>query len=61
MYEINESEIYEMQKIETARIIKALRKRGWNDTEICDFILEIETGEQNDEPVSDTSSSIAET
>ena len=61
MYEINESETYEMQKIETARIIKALRKRGWNDTKICDFILEIETGEQNNGSASDTDPLSAET
>ncbi len=39
-----------MNMSESARIIVGLRSKGWNDTEIADFILWIETGEEQYRP-----------
>ncbi len=39
-----------MNMTETARLILGLREKGWNDTEIADFILYIETGEEKYKP-----------
>lgn len=36
----------EMNNRENARLILALRERGWTDTEINDLVLYMETGEQ---------------
>ena len=35
---------------ESSRLILGLRSKGWNDTEIADFILWIETGEEQYKP-----------
>lgn len=35
---------------EASRLILGLRAKGWNDTEIADFILWIETGEEQYKP-----------
>lgn len=35
-----------MNMSESARIILGLRARGWTDTEIADFILWVETGDE---------------
>ncbi len=35
---------------ESARIILGLRSKGWTDTEITDFILWVETGEEQYKP-----------
>jgi hypothetical protein len=35
---------------ESARLILGLRAKGWNDTEIADFILWIETGDDQYRP-----------
>ena len=35
---------------ETAGLILGLRDKGWTDTEIVDFILWIETGEEKYKP-----------
>ena len=35
---------------ESARLILGLRAKGWTDTEIADFILWIETGEERYRP-----------
>lgn len=35
---------------ETSRFILALRSKGWSDTEIADFILWVETGEEQYRP-----------
>lgn len=39
-----------MNLSESARLILGLRSKGWNDTEIADFILWIETGEEQYRP-----------
>ena len=36
----------DMGNKENARLILALRERGWNDTEINDLVLYMETGEE---------------
>ena len=36
---------------ETARIILGLRSAGWDEKEINDFILYIETGEEHYKPI----------
>ena len=36
----------DMNNKENARLILALRARGWTDTEINDLVLYLETGEQ---------------
>lgn len=36
----------EMNNRENARLIIALRARGWTDTEINDLVLYMETGEE---------------
>ena len=36
----------EMNNRENARLILALRARGWSDTEINDLVLYMETGEE---------------
>ena len=35
---------------ESSRLIPGLRSKGWDDTEIADFILWIETGEEQYRP-----------
>jgi len=35
---------------ESSRLILGLRSKGWTDTEIADFILWIETGEDQYKP-----------
>ena len=42
-----------MNMSESARIIVGLRAKGWTDTEIADFILWIETGEEQYRPEKD--------
>ena len=37
---------------ESSRLILGLRSRGWTDTEIIDFILYIETGDDKYKPKS---------
>ena len=39
-----------MNMTESARIIIGLRTKGWSDTEIADFILWVETGEDQYKP-----------
>ncbi len=39
-----------MTMAENARLILGLRSKGWTDTEITDFILWIETGEDRYQP-----------
>ncbi len=39
-----------MNMSESARIIVGLRSKGWNDTDITNFILWIETGEEQYRP-----------
>ena len=39
-----------MNMTEASRLILGLRAKGWNDTEIADFILWIETGEEQYKP-----------
>lgn len=39
-----------MNMSESARMILGLRAKGWSDTEIADFILWIETGEEQYKP-----------
>jgi hypothetical protein len=39
-----------MNMQETTRIILGLRSAGWSDTDINDFILFIETGEERYKP-----------
>lgn len=34
----------------TSRLILSLRARGWSDTEIADFILWVQTGEERYRP-----------
>lgn len=36
----------DMQMSENARLIIALREKGWSDTEINDLVLFIETGKE---------------
>ncbi len=36
----------EVNNKENARLILALRERGWTDTEINDLVLYLETGEE---------------
>lgn len=38
----------ELRKDELVNIIKALRKKGWSDTEILNHLLEIEGEEVNE-------------
>ncbi len=38
---------------ESSRLILGLRSKGWSDTEIADFILWIETGEEQYRPKED--------
>lgn len=40
----------EVNMTEASRLILGLRAKGWNDTEIADFILWIETGEEQYKP-----------
>lgn len=42
-----------MNMSESSRLIIGLRSKGWNDTEIADFILWIETGEEQYRPKSE--------
>lgn len=39
-----------MNMAESSRLILGLRDRGWTDTEITDFILWIETGDDRYRP-----------
>ena len=39
-----------MNMSESSRLIIGLRGKGWTDTEIADFILWIETGEEQYRP-----------
>lgn len=39
-----------MNTAERSRMILGLRSRGWSDTKIEDFILWVETGEQQHKP-----------
>lgn len=39
-----------MNMSESSRLIIGLRSKGWTDTEIADFILWIETGEEKYKP-----------
>lgn len=39
---------------ESSRLILGLRERGWTDTEITDFILWIETGDEQYKPKANT-------
>lgn len=39
-----------MNMTENARLILGLRSKGWTDTEIADFILWIESGEEQFRP-----------
>ena len=39
-----------MNMQETTRIILGLRAKGWTDTEINDFILFVETGDEKYKP-----------
>ena len=39
-----------MQLSESARLIIGLRAKGWTDTEIADFILWVETGDEQYKP-----------
>ena len=39
-----------MNMSESSRLILGLRAKGWSDTEINDFILWIETGEEQYKP-----------
>jgi len=43
----------EMNMQESSRLILGLREKGWTDTEITDFILWIETGEEQYRPKAD--------
>ena len=43
-------EVNEVNMTEASRLILGLRAKGWNDTEIADFILWIETGEEQYKP-----------
>lgn len=43
-------EVNEVNMAEASRLILGLRAKGWNDTEIADFILWIETGEEQYKP-----------
>ena len=38
-----------------SRLILSLRSKGWSDTEIADFILWVETGEEQYRPKEETS------
>lgn len=38
---------------ESSRLILGLRSKGWSDTEIADFILWIETGDEQYRPKSE--------
>lgn len=42
------------KKQESSRLILGLRERGWTDTEITDFILWIETGDEQYKPKATT-------
>lgn len=42
-----------MNMSESSRLILGLRSKGWSDTEIADFILWIETGEEQYRPKED--------
>ncbi len=42
-----------MNMQESSRLILGLREKGWTDTEITDFILWIETGEEQYRPKAD--------
>ena len=39
-----------MTMSESARVILGLRSKGWSDTEIVDFILWVETGDEQYRP-----------
>ena len=39
-----------MQLQENARLILGLRAKGWTDTEIADFLLYIESGDEQYKP-----------
>lgn len=39
-----------MTMSESSRLILGLRPKGWTDTEIADFILWVETGEERYKP-----------
>lgn len=42
-----------MNMYESSRLILGLRSKGWTDTEITDFILWVETGEEKYKPKSE--------
>lgn len=41
--------------LECSRLILGLRSKGWSDTEIADFILWVETGDEQYRPKHDKS------
>ena len=43
-----------MNMSESSRLILGLRSKGWSDTEIADFILWIETGDEQYRPKPET-------
>jgi hypothetical protein len=43
-------DICDMNMTEVARLLLGLRAAGWTDTEINDFVLYIETGEEQYKP-----------
>ena len=45
-----QKEVQTMNMSESSRLILGLRAKGWSDTEITDFILWIETGEEQYKP-----------
>lgn len=48
--EHQDREVIRVTMAESARIILGLRSKGWTDTEITDFILWVETGEEQYRP-----------
>lgn len=42
-----------MTMTESARVILGLRAKGWNDTDITNFILWVETGDEQYMPKAD--------
>lgn len=51
----NEKEDIIMNMQENARLILALRAKGWTDTEINDLVLYIETGDEKYKPKKESS------
>lgn len=43
-----------MTMSEAARIITGLRAAGWDEKDICDFILWIETGDEKYKPTNES-------